>query len=132
MAKKPAPKKAAPKKAAAMKATPKKAAAPKKPQPNRYRLHERPYTGSNFGLIHFSWDGPNPALRLEIRGLAGEVVISREIPFSEIRRQVIPRGSGTSVQGGCGAMNSGLKAPSLILICSRIGRQGESATSTTT
>ena len=58
---------------------------PKKPQPNRYRLHERPYTSSNFGLLRIQWDGPQPSLRLEVCGLQGEVVISRDIPFSEIR-----------------------------------------------
>jgi alkaline phosphatase D len=58
---------------------------PKKPQPNRYRLHERPYTGSNFGLMRIQWDGPNPSLRLEVCGLTGEVVLSRDIPFAEIR-----------------------------------------------
>jgi alkaline phosphatase D len=58
---------------------------PPKPQPNRYRLHERPYTGSNFGLMRVKWDGPNPSLRLEVCGLEGEVVISREIPFAELR-----------------------------------------------
>jgi alkaline phosphatase D len=62
-----------------------KAATPKKPQPNRFRLHERPYTNSNFGLMRVTWDGPNPSLRLEVRGLEGEVVIARDIPFSEIR-----------------------------------------------
>ena len=62
-----------------------KAAAPKKPQVNRYRLHERIYTGSNFGLMRVKWDGPNPSLRLEACGLKGEVVISRDIPFSELR-----------------------------------------------
>jgi len=60
---------------------------PKKPQPNRYRLHERPYTGSNFGLMRITWDGPNPSLRLQVCGLEGDIVISREIPFSEIRPQ---------------------------------------------
>lgn len=60
---------------------------PKKPRPNRYRLHERPYTGSNFGLMRIKWDGHNPSLRLEVCGLKGEVVISRDIPFSEICRQ---------------------------------------------
>ena len=62
-----------------------KPAAPKKPQPNRHRLHERPYTGSNFGLMRVKWDGPNPSLRLEVCGLEGEVVLSRDIPFSELR-----------------------------------------------
>jgi len=57
---------------------------PKKPQINRYRLHERPYTSSNFGLLRVTWDGSNPSLRLEVCGLVGEVVISRDIPFSEI------------------------------------------------
>lgn len=62
-----------------------KEAVSKKPQINRYRLHERPYTGSNFGLIRIQWDAPNPSLRLEVCGLNGEVVLSRDIPFSEIR-----------------------------------------------
>ena len=62
-----------------------KEATPKKPQPNRYRLHERPYTGSNFGLMRIKWGGPNPSLRLEVCGLEGGVVISRDIPFAEIR-----------------------------------------------
>jgi alkaline phosphatase D len=62
-----------------------KPAAPRKPQPNRYRLHERPYTGSNFGLMRVQWDGPNPALRLEVCGLEGQVILSRDIPFSELR-----------------------------------------------
>ena len=59
--------------------------APRKPHVNRYRLHERPYTRSNFGLMRIKWDGPHPSLRLEICGLEGEVVISRDIPFSEIQ-----------------------------------------------
>lgn len=58
-----------------------------KPQPNRYRLHERPYTGSNFALMRVKWDGPNPFLRMEVCGLEGEVVLSRDIPFSEIHPQ---------------------------------------------
>lgn len=62
-----------------------KPAAPKKPQVNRYRLHDRPYTGSNFALMRVKWDAPNPSLRLEVCGLEGEVVISRNIPFAEIR-----------------------------------------------
>ena len=62
-----------------------KHAVPRKPQINRYRLHERIYTGSNFGLMRIKWDGPNPSLRLEVCGLAGQVVISRDIPFVEIR-----------------------------------------------
>jgi len=56
----------------------------KKPQPNRYRLHERPYTGSNFGLLRVHWDAPDPHLRLEVCGLNGNVVLSREIPFFEL------------------------------------------------
>jgi alkaline phosphatase D len=62
-----------------------KPAAPKKPQVNRYRLHDRPYTGSNFALMRVKWDAPNPSLRLEVCGLEGEVVLSRDIPFSELR-----------------------------------------------
>ena len=71
--------------ARADKKTKPKEAAPKKPQINRYRLHERPYTSSNFGLMRVKWAGPIPSLRLEVCGLKGEVVISRDIPFSEIR-----------------------------------------------
>jgi alkaline phosphatase D len=58
---------------------------PRKPQINRYRLHERPYTGSNFGLMRVKWDGPQPSLRLEICGLEGEVVIARDVPLSVLR-----------------------------------------------
>lgn len=58
---------------------------PPKGPPNRYRIHERPYTGSNFGLMRVKWDGPNPSLRLEICGLAGQVVFSRDISFPEIQ-----------------------------------------------
>jgi alkaline phosphatase D len=60
-------------------------ATPKKPQPNRHRLHESPYTGSNFGLMRIKWTGPNPSLRLEVCGLEGEVVIAHDVPFSELR-----------------------------------------------
>jgi alkaline phosphatase D len=62
-----------------------KAKNPPKPQANRYRLHERPYTGSNFGLMRVQWDGPDPSLRLEVCGLEGEVVLSRDIPLAELR-----------------------------------------------
>jgi alkaline phosphatase D len=62
-----------------------KAKNPPKPQPNRYRVHERPYTGSNFGLLRVKWDGPNPSVRLEVCGLTGEVLISRDILLAEIR-----------------------------------------------
>ena len=62
-----------------------KPAVPKKPQINRFRLHENPYTKSNFGLLRIKWDGPSPSLRMEVCGLEGEVVLSREIAFSEIR-----------------------------------------------
>jgi alkaline phosphatase D len=60
-------------------------AEPKKPQTNRYRLHEHPYTGSNFGLLRVKWDDPGPSLRLEACGMEGQVVISRDIAFSELR-----------------------------------------------
>jgi hypothetical protein len=59
--------------------------ADEKPQPNRHRVHERPYTGSNFGLMRVNWDGPNPSLRLEVCGITGEVVLSRDLPFSGIQ-----------------------------------------------
>jgi alkaline phosphatase D len=79
----PIPQKPQPKEVSLKESEP-KPAAPKKPQINRYRLHDRPYTGSNFGLMRVKWDGPNPSLRLEVCGLEGEVVISRDIPFSEL------------------------------------------------
>jgi alkaline phosphatase D len=53
---------------------------PPKAPLNRYRIHERPYTGSNFGLMRIKWDGPQPSVRLEVRGLSGEVVLSQDIP----------------------------------------------------
>ncbi len=56
-----------------------------KPQLNRYRLHDQPYTRSNFGLMRINWDAPDPSLRLEVCGLDGEVVLSRDIPFTELR-----------------------------------------------
>lgn len=52
---------------------------PPKGPPNRYRIHERPYTGSNFGLMRINWDGPQPSIRLELCGLGGEVVLSEDI-----------------------------------------------------
>jgi alkaline phosphatase D len=58
---------------------------PPKGPPNRYRIHERPYTGSNFGLMRIDWDGANPSLRLEICGLEGQVVFSRDISLKEMK-----------------------------------------------
>jgi alkaline phosphatase D len=58
---------------------------PPKGTPNRFRIHERPHTGSNFGLIRVGRDGTNPSLRLEIRGLRGDAVLSREMSFPEIQ-----------------------------------------------
>lgn len=52
---------------------------PPKGPPNRYRIHERPYTGSNFGLMRVKWDSPHPSLRLEVCGLGGEVVFSYDL-----------------------------------------------------
>lgn len=57
---------------------------PGKPVPNRHRIHEHPYIGSNFGLMCITWDGKNPTLRLEVCGLGGDVVLSHDIPFSEL------------------------------------------------
>ena len=58
---------------------------PPKGPPNRYRIHERPYTGSNFGLMRFKWDEPNPSLLMEICGLGGQVMFFKDIPFPAIR-----------------------------------------------
>jgi alkaline phosphatase D len=52
---------------------------PPKGPPNRYRIHDRPYTGSNFGLMRIKWDDPGPRVSLEIRGLGGEVVLSQDV-----------------------------------------------------
>lgn len=52
---------------------------PPKGPPNRYRIHDRPYTGSNFGLMRIGWNDSQPSVSLEIRGLGGEVVISHDI-----------------------------------------------------
>ena len=57
---------------------------PPKGPPNRYRIHERPYTGSNFGLMRIQWNGPQPSASLEIRGLGGEVVISHDVASESI------------------------------------------------
>ena len=54
------------------------------PPANRYRIHERPYTRANFGLMRVKWDDPQPALRLEICGLEGEIILAQDIPFSAI------------------------------------------------
>ena len=52
---------------------------PPKGPTNRYRVHERPYTGSNFGLMRIKWDSPQPSVRLEVCGLHGQIVFSRDI-----------------------------------------------------
>lgn len=52
---------------------------PPKGPPNRYRIHDRPYTGSNFGLMRIGWNDSQPSVSLEIRGLGGELVISHDI-----------------------------------------------------
>lgn len=67
-----------------------KALNPPKPQPNRYRLHERPYTGSNFGLLRVRWDGPSPSIRIEVCGLDGGVVLFRDIPLAELSPEPVP------------------------------------------
>lgn len=58
---------------------------PPKGPPNRYRIHDRPYTGSNFGLLRIRWDDPLPSLRFEVRGLKGDLVFSRDAALSELR-----------------------------------------------
>lgn len=58
---------------------------PPKGTPNRHRLHERPYTGSNFGLIRIDWGGPGPSLRVEVCGLKGDAVLSHDISLQEIQ-----------------------------------------------
>lgn len=75
----PIPPKPQPKEGESIKPPPKEAT-PKPLPPNRFRLHERPYTGSNFGLMRVKWDGPNPSIRLEVCGLEGGVVLASDIP----------------------------------------------------
>ncbi len=58
---------------------------PPKGPPNRYRIHDRPYTGSNFGLLRIRWDDPVPTLRFEVRGLKGDLVFSRDAAISDLR-----------------------------------------------
>jgi alkaline phosphatase D len=58
---------------------------PPKVPPNRFRIHERVYTGSNFGLMRINWEGQTPSLRLEICGLEGKVILHRDVPFPELQ-----------------------------------------------
>jgi alkaline phosphatase D len=60
---------------------------PPKGPPNRYRIHDRPYTGSNFGIMRIDWNDPQPSVSLEIRGLGGEVVISHDVASESISGQ---------------------------------------------
>lgn len=60
---------------------------PPKGPPNRFRLHERPYTGSNFGLIRINWDTTGPSIRLDVRGLSGRTVFSKDIPIAELQHR---------------------------------------------
>ncbi len=62
-----------------------KPAAPAKPPANRHRLHERPFSQSNFGFVQVQWEEPNPSLRIEARNAEGEAIISKIIPLSELR-----------------------------------------------
>jgi alkaline phosphatase D len=57
---------------------------PPKGPPNRYRIHDRPYTGSNFGLMRIEWNLPQPSVTLQICGLGGEVVISQDVASESI------------------------------------------------
>ena len=56
---------------------------PPKGPANRYRTHERPYTGSNFGLMRVTWDSPAPFVRLEVCGLSGDVVFSQNVALEK-------------------------------------------------
>ncbi len=40
---------------------------------------------TNRCLLWINWDAPNPNLRIEVLGLENQVVISRDIPFAELR-----------------------------------------------
>jgi alkaline phosphatase D len=46
--------------------------------------------GNNFGLIHISWDAPDPLIRLEIHDEDGEVAIRYKLSLSRLQ----PRGKG--------------------------------------
>ena len=57
---------------------------PPKGPPNRFRIHERPYTGSNFGLIRIDWDATPPSIRLEACGLSGRSVFGKDMSLAEL------------------------------------------------
>jgi hypothetical protein len=87
-------------------AKPKEGQAPpaRKPQLNRYRLHERPYTDSNFGLMQVKWDNLQPSLCLEVPGAGGT---SCDFPgHSLLRDPLIPADAALARPGqphGAGA-----------------------------
>lgn len=58
---------------------------PDRIEPNRYRIGERQYLPVNFGLITFDWQRRDPLIGLEIRDLAGDVVLEHEVPLSTLK-----------------------------------------------
>jgi alkaline phosphatase D len=43
------------------------------------------YTGENFGTVAVDWQQPDPLVRLQIRDIAGEVVLQTKFPLSDLR-----------------------------------------------
>jgi alkaline phosphatase D len=50
-------------------------------EPNRHRVATIQWT-DNFGLVEIHWNRPDPAIALQIRGSAGEVVFQRKLALS--------------------------------------------------
>lgn len=52
---------------------------------NRYRLTPDNFRGDNFGTIRIDWRGPDPQLALQIRDVAGRVVMEQRLRLSELQ-----------------------------------------------
>lgn len=55
------------------------------PTENRFRDLPATYHRENYGLITLDWEQADPTLRLQIRDLNGEVVISKSVPLSTLQ-----------------------------------------------
>jgi alkaline phosphatase D len=57
--------------------------------PDRYRLGDI-YTEDNFGLIHIDWDQDDPAISMQVRNVANQVVLEHTIQLSELKQKTTP------------------------------------------
>lgn len=55
------------------------------PEPNVHRAHSQRVRAENFGLISVDWSAPQPQVRMELRGLNGDVVVEHAVPLSALR-----------------------------------------------